>query len=173
MGLFGELCLLKELLISATDYKFIIDGWRRPKYSTHDFDYTETAYEVKTTGLTTTSIKIQSEHQLDKLDHHNLYLICFRVECFPSNSKNSIIDLTQDIATIIKNPILLDEIYEKIGSDLSAYNFDIKPQFKIINKVTESFPKITSTDLNENIFSVKYEISMSYLEENGKKSKMD
>ena len=39
MGLFGELTFLREQLLTSEDFKSIIDGWRRPNRSTHDFDY--------------------------------------------------------------------------------------------------------------------------------------
>ena len=76
MGLYGELTLLKELLEVSDDFKSTLEGWRRPALSTHDFDFGEIGYEVKTTGFSTNTVKIQSENQLEKFNHDKLFLIC-------------------------------------------------------------------------------------------------
>ena len=71
----------------------------------------------------------------------------------------------------MNNRILEDQLCEKIGRDFDEFKFDITCHFKIVNEVNESFPKLISTNMNENISGVKYEISMSYIEEHGEKSK--
>lgn len=172
MGLFGELTFLKEMLITSNDYKSTLQGWRRPDRSTHDFDYGQIGYEIKATGLSTKSITIQNENQLDKLNHDTLYLVCYRIECFPSTTKNSIKELTTNISFLLNSPILEDELLEKVGQELEEFKFEITPQFKIINDVNDSFPKLTSESINENLSGVKYDVSMSYIEEHGEKSKM-
>ena len=172
MGLYGELTLLKELLEVSDDFKSTLEGWRRPALSTHDFDFGEIGYEVKTTGLSTNTVKIQSENQLEKLNHDKLFLICYRVECFASTTVNSIRLIAEEIISLMNNRILEDQLCEKIGRDFDEFKFDITCHFKIVNEVNESFPKLISTNMNENISGVKYEISMSYIEEHGEKSKM-
>lgn len=172
MGLFGELTFLKEQLNVSNDHKSVINGWRRPDRSTHDFDYGEIGYEIKSTGLNTQTIKIQNENQLDRLNHEKLYLVCYRVECFEHQVINSIQDLVFKISKILNSPVLDDEILEKIEKDLDKYKFDITAQFKIINEVDDNFPKITSKNLDENLSGVKYQVSMSYIEKHGEKSKM-
>jgi arsenate reductase-like glutaredoxin family protein len=172
MGLFGELTFLKELLTNSEDYNFVINSWRRPDRSTHDFDCDKIGYEIKTAGLSSKWVKIANENQLDRLNHETLFLVCYLVECFPSNSKNSIEELFIEIANLIKSPILETEILEKIGRDLEDFKFDLTAQFKIFNEVDSEFPKITSEHLNENLSSVSYLLSLTYLEKNGKKSKM-
>jgi hypothetical protein len=129
-------------------------------------------YEIKAAGLNSKSVKISNENQLDKLNHETLYLVCYLVECFPSTSKNSIQELFLEISSKIKSPILETEILEKIDKNLEDFKFEITPQFKILTEVDEAFPKITSENLNENLSSVSYTISLSYIEEHGKKSKM-
>lgn len=172
MGLYGELTLLKELLEVSDDFKSTLEGWRRPALSTHDFDFGKIGYEVKTTGLSTNTVKIQNENQLDKLNHNKLFLICYRVECFASTTVNSISLIAEEIISLMNNRILEDQLCEKIGRDFDEFKFDITCHFKIVNEVTESFPKLISTNINENISGVKYEVSMSYIEEHGEKSKM-
>lgn len=172
MGLFGELTFLKEKLSTSHDYKSVINGWRRPDRSTHDFDYGKVGYEIKSTGLSTKTITIQNENQLDKLNHENLYLVCYRVECFPSTAINSINELVSEISDLLKSPVLDDEILEKIDKDLDEFKFEITAQFKIITEVDDDFPKITTKTLDENLSAVKYEVSMSYIEKYGEKSKM-
>jgi hypothetical protein len=172
MGLFGELTFLKEQLSTSEDFKSIIDGWRRPDRSTHDFDYDKIGYEIKAAGLSSNSIKIANENQLDKLNHETLFLVCYLVECFPSKTKNSIEELFNEIAAMIQSPILETEILEKIDTDLENFNFDITAQYKIINEVDTDFPKITSENLNENLSNIRYNLSLTYIEEYGEKSKM-
>ena len=172
MGLFGELTFLREQLTTNEDFKLIIDGWRRPDRSTHDFDYDKIGYEIKSAGLSSKSIKIANENQLDNLNHETLFLVCYLVECFPSTTKNSIKELFNEIAVIIKSPILEAEILEKMDVNIEDFKFDIKAQYKIVNEVDTDFPKITSENLNENLANVSYNISLSYLEGHGEKSKM-
>ena len=172
MGIFGELTFLKEQLSNSDDHKSIIAGWRRPDRSTHDFDYDEIGYEVKAAGLSSKSIKIANENQLDRLNHERLFLICYLVECFSSTTKNSIEELFDEISQIIESPILKTEILEKIDIDLEDFKFDITAQYKIINEIGAEFPKITSQNLNENLSNVRYNVSLSYIEEHGEKSKM-
>jgi len=172
MGIFGELIFLKEQLSKSEDHKAIIAGWRRPDRSTHDFDYDEIGYEVKAAGLSSKSIRIANENQLDRLNHETLFLVCYLVECFSSTTKNSIEELFGEISQMIESPILETEILEKIDIDLEDLKFDITAQYKIVNEIGDEFPKITSQNLNENLSNVKYSVSLSYIEENGEKSKM-
>lgn len=172
MGIFGELTFLKEQLSNSDDYKTIVSGWRRPDRSTHDFDYDEIGYEIKAAGLSSESVKIANENQLDKLNHETLFLVCYLVECFPSTTKNSIKELFGEISQIIESPILETEILEKIDIDLEDFKFDMTAQYKIVNEIGPEFPKITSQNLNENLSNVKYSVSLSYIEEHGEKSKM-
>lgn len=172
MGIFGELTFLKEQLSNSNDCKTIIAGWRRPDRSTHDFDYDEIGYEIKVAGLSSKSIKIANENQLDKLNHETLFLVCYFVECFPSTTKNSIKELFGEISQIIESPILETEILEKIDIDLEDFKFDITAQYKIVNEIGQEFPKITSQSLNENLSNIRYNVSLSYIEEHGEKSKM-
>ena len=172
MGLFGELTFLREQLSTSEDFKSIIDGWRRPDRSTHDFDYDKIGYEIKAAGLSSNSIKIANENQLDKLNHETLFLVCYLVECFPSKTKNSIKELFDKISKMIQSPILETEILEKVDTDLENFKFDITAQYKIINEVDTDFPKITSENLNENLSNIRYNLSLTYIEEHGEKSKM-
>lgn len=172
MGIFGELTFLQEQLSISKDYKSIINGWRRPDRSTHDFDYDKVGYEIKTSGLSSKSIKIANENQLDKLNHETLFLVCYLVECFPSTTKNSVEELFNKISATIKSPILETEILEKINIELENFKFDITAHYKIVNEVDTKFPKITSENLNKNLSKVRYNVSLSYMEEHGEKSKM-
>ena len=172
MGVFGELTFLKEQLSNSDDYKSIIAGWRRPDRSTHDFDFDEIGYEIKAVGLSSKSIKIANENQLDKLNHETLFLVCYLVECFPSTTKNSIKELFDKISKMIQSPILETEILEKIDINLEDFKFDITAQYKIVNEIDSEFPKITSHNLNENLSNIRYNVSLSYVEQHGEKSKM-
>jgi len=172
MGVFGELTFLKEQLSNSDDYKSIIAGWRRPDRSTHDFDFDEIGYEIKAAGLSSKSIKIANENQLDKLNHETLFLVCYLVECFPSTTKNSIKELFDKISKMIQSPILETEILEKIDINLEDFKFDITAQYKIVNEIDSEFPKITSHNLNENLSNIRYNVSLSYVEQHGEKSKM-
>ena len=94
------------------------------------------------------------------------------MECFPSTTKNSIEELFGEISQIIESPILETEILEKIDINLEDFKFDITAQYKIVNEIGPEFPKITSQNLNENLSNVRYNVSLSYIEEHGEKSKM-
>jgi len=73
---------------------------------------------------------------------------------------------------MIESPILETDILEKLDIDLEDFKFDTTAQYKIVNEIGHEFPKITSQNLNENLSNVKYNVSLSYIEEHGEKSKM-
>jgi len=172
MGLFGELLFLREQLINPIAHSDPLIAWRRPDRSTHDFDFEKKGYEIKAVGLTSKTVKISTENQLNSLNHERLFLVCYQVEIHKSTKVNSVEMIASEIVEILDSPMREAEFIEKIDRELADFKFEITPQYKIINEVGEDFPKITPEKLSENLSHVQYEISMSYIEKHGEKSKM-
>ena len=171
MGLYGEMLFLKELLLN-NNHDNSLKAWRRPQRSAHDFDFKDHGYEIKSLGLNSTEVKIANLNQLDILDHQKLFLVCYFIEIHTSKSVNSTKALYNEICQILKTPLAIDEFTEKINYELDDFEYEIIPQKKITCDVDDSFPKLLSSDINDNIKDVSYSIDISYIKANGKKSKV-
>jgi hypothetical protein len=65
-GLFGELHYLKDQIIdSPQNTTFILNSWKGPYDSGHDFEFEFVNYEIKTIDSNVNSVKISSEFQLE------------------------------------------------------------------------------------------------------------
>lgn len=64
------------------------------------------------------------------------------------------------------------EFFKIKATNLEDFKFDITAQYKIVNEIDSEFPKITSHNLNENLSNIRYNVSLSYVEQHGEKSKM-
>ena len=76
MGLYGELLLLEKLLKAYPKDMFgIIEGWKGPTRSYHDFQYRGKCIEVKCTrSKNPVKVTISNEKQLDRMSLEELWL---------------------------------------------------------------------------------------------------
>ena len=148
-GLIGELYFIEKYLFPNFDVKDILDFWKAPLDSVHDFEISNTTVEVKTKS-SVNSITISSyEQMLSELD--NLYLFVVGLNESSKNTVNSItiyniIDKIQELI-LERNPLLI----EKFEILLINYGFIPLDEYKdlyfvIISdefyEVKDNFPKI-------------------------------
>lgn len=148
-GLIGELYLFKKLLLCNFSADDVLNFWKAPLGSIHDFELLNSTLEIKTKS-SVNSITISSYEQMfTELD--NLYLFVVTLNESSKNSIDSfnIFDLILEIKVIIGNDYI--EACDMLDNLLFAYGFvELKEYeelyFNIIHDeiyyVEDSFPKI-------------------------------
>ncbi len=165
-GLIGELLFLQNQLELGMPAEEAIQGWGGPEGADQDFYYKEGWYEIKTTGISSSSVSISSVEQLDKDESGKL--IVFRIDkCTPNHKGaftlykmvHSILDLMHD------NIKVSDDFMLKLGSagyidmlDYDKQNFIFES--KEVYSVIEGFPRIRRKDIPSEIEQAKYNISI-------------
>lgn len=169
-GLIGELLYLKSVIQRNTSYIEAISGWIGPDGSDQDFVYRDGWYEIKTVGLSAKTVSISSLEQLDaelpgKLIVYNLD------KTAPDDSNGfSLLEKVNEIkAILLDSQQALDSFEAKLFNygyiDLKEYN-EQKYRYGDVNqyRIDIDFPRITKTMLPTQIVAVKYEISLSAIE---------
>ena len=170
-GLFGELLVIKDLLVDKTYSQIeILNGWHRPSPANHDFDFPEFSLEIKTVSRDSTTVKITSEHQLESIEEKPLKLKCFRIEKVDKSNVDSLGDLYNEIKTMLdQNNKLEFEI--KCAEDLfceylgpSYMPLDYK--FLVIDSNLfdvnqKDFPRVKKNELNIAISKISYSLDIS------------
>jgi hypothetical protein len=167
-GLFGELYLLKQLIIEA----YGSDGlkfWSGPSGAMHDFEIGKFAIECKTmAGNKSQKVTISNERQLEDAGYDDLYLACIAITVRKNATPTLVTiikeieqELEQDPLNLVnfRNNLLRcgyssihDDIYQREG-----YHVDDTITFK----VAEGFPRLLAKDLMDGIGGVKYTVDLS------------
>ena len=106
-GLYGELCLLENLLKEfPTEQLAVVNAWKGPLSSYHDFQFKKGSVEVKTTrGKNPVQVIIGNEKQLNHTGSPSLWLNAY-----------SLVDAVGGDTL----PAIIDRIESKIKSNLKA-----------------------------------------------------
>jgi len=169
-GLIGELYFIEKYLFPNFDIQDILDFWKAPLDSVHDFEISNTTVEVKTKS-SVNSITISSyEQMLSELD--NLYLFVVGLNESSKNTVNSITiyNIIDKIKELIleRNPLLI----EKFEILLINYGFIPLDEYKdlyfvIISdefyEVKDNFPKIEN--IPNGIEKLTYRIDLNSCKE--------
>jgi hypothetical protein len=164
IGLWGELYSLEAILISdVAGDELIVQGWRGPNGDQRDIGFNGTRIEIKTQLATKAiSLKITSLDQLDD-GGNNLKLILNRIT--PSDKGLSVIELSQILFKRFEsNRIAHSEFERKIvlaglNEDLEVCHEKFNIDERLIYEVSESFPKLTLSNVPIGIKAAEYEIS--------------
>jgi Putative PD-(D/E)XK family member, (DUF4420) len=164
IGLWGELYSLEAILMSdVAGDELIVQGWRGPNGDQRDIGFNKTRIEVKTQLATKAiSLRITSLDQLDD-GGNNLKLILNRIT--PSDKGISVIDLSQRLFQRFEpNRIAHSEFERKIvlaglNEDLEVCHEKFDVDERLIYEVSESFPKLTLSNVPVGIKAAEYEIS--------------
>jgi hypothetical protein len=167
-GLFGELHLLKELILEA----YGSDGlkfWSGPSGAMHDFEIGKFAIECKTmAGNKSQKVTISNERQLEDAGYDDLYLACVAITV-RKNATPTLVTIIKDIEQILeKDPLnlvnfrnnLLRSGYSTIHDDIyqrEGYHVDDTITFKVV----AGFPRLLAEDLMDGIGGLKYTVDLS------------
>jgi len=172
-GFFGELFVLNEALIKTTNQNIneVLESWKGPYDNTNDFVFDKKNIEVKTKQESKSFVKISSEYQLDIEFDKGLELMVVSVINDLANGE-SIFDLLSKIVQIIRNnhgdlAILYYALNQKgltVDSviEYNNYRFIVK-KTTTYNCLLDGFPKLSVTNIPEEITKLKYQLRTTAL----------
>lgn len=170
-GLFGELFFLYKYMIPKYGVEKSISCWAGPMKFNKDFSVDDTWYEVKTSSVNSTSVKIPSISQLDSENAGFLSIIKVEKMSPEFNGKlSSVLLLIQAIMSDITSIELQDSFLNKIieygigpENNYCSRRYDVKNTY--IYKVSDEFPRLTKKSIRFNeIEDASYVLSISGLE---------
>jgi len=174
-GLIGELLVLKSLITDPNriEINFILNSWKGPFDKGNDFELESKNLEVKTKSPSDFDVKISSEFQLEESPGKGLEL--FVVSLLSDfTSGIHIRDLIFEIKLLVQeysgdNTILWKALSQK---NINAKNVDQydRYRFKPINWISyncadPNFPKLSRSNIPEEISGLKYTIRTNLLTE--------
>ena len=172
-GFFGELFVLNEAVIKTTNQNVneSLGSWRGPYDNTNDFVFDKKNIEVKTKQDSKSFVKISSEFQLDIEFDKGLELLVVSIVNDISHGK-SIFDLLSKIIVLIREKqgdltILYHALSQK-GLTIDTVKEYNNHRF-IVKKTTsydcskEDFPKLSISNIPEEITKLKYQLRTSAL----------
>lgn len=167
-GLYGELYFLYKYMIPKYGIDKSILSWAGPLKFNKDFSIDNAWYEIKTSSVSASSIKITSINQLDS--EEDGYLGVVKVEKMSPEYKgklSSILDLIQAIMEEVDSIQLQDNFLNKIiesgigpENNFGSRRFETKNT--IIYEVSEQFPRLTKENIRfVEIENASYTINLS------------
>lgn len=172
-GLFGELFVLKKLLLSFDQTGLVLSSWVGVEKQIRDFQFNNWGIEVKTTlNSSQQKILISSERQLDTSNLTHLFLFHLSIDSRIKSGEtiNSLVDsirliLESDFVSLNKfNSKLFEAGYfENHKDNYSDHGYFIRKE--AFYKVEKDFPRIEENDLRNGVGDVKYSIVVSQFTE--------
>ena len=148
MGLYGELKLLEKLLNHFPKKKLkVVEGWKGPTASYHDFQYPSMCIEVKTTATKSpVQATIGNEKQLDRMKLKGLWLNAYSYVKVPG--EDSLPKIIKRIEKQLKGTAALIPFSRLLGmfcirEDFDSYDTGYSEQKEYWFDVKKGFPAIT------------------------------
>lgn len=169
-GLIGELKVLASAA-NAIGIENALTAWQGPEGGTRDFDFGGTGIEVKTTaGKGLLTVRISSERQLEVIAIERLFLWCVSLE--KSDNGETLNDAIESVQLLIGSDDELSEIFLKklmlvgyVTSDSAKYKNKFSVHGEYVYQILQGFPRITSTEVPNCVFSVGYSIDLEACEQ--------
>lgn len=174
-GLLGELVVLRYYLqnLSNASPNDILEAWQGPYERPHDFIFSSKNIEVKTKDTDQVSVRISSEFQLQPETGKELQLVI--VDVLRKDDGTNLDETIREIKGIIVQKGADMELFLKVlakaglnGNNASMYN-SLRWEPVCItsyNANTDAdFPKVAASGLPEAISRVKYNLTVSSLED--------
>jgi hypothetical protein len=170
-GLFGELLLLRDILVPVIGMKKSIQAWTGPDDAAHDFHLGSSAIEAKSTiEIRPTHFRISSEHQLDDAEMASLFLVhnLLDTRTDPGMSLVEIVELIRQESEKASVRSLFEEKLITAGYLDSHRDRYAAPKYtgrdRAIYQVTSDFPRITPATLPEGVEQARYMLSITSAE---------
>lgn len=170
-GLFGELYLLRDLLLVGLPQGHAVRAWTGPTGAHQDFQFDRAAIEVKTsTGKEPQTLVINSERELDDTGIGCLILTHYSLDerqGGTGESLNSLVDRSRALVTNAAARELLDSLLVRYGYLNDQRTIYDEPRYTLRRqrfwRVTGSFPRITEADLRPGVGDCEYHIVVADL----------
>lgn len=169
VGLFGELEVLRNLILAGVSVNHAVTAWQGPLSGIHDFTLGTGAIEVKST-LSSTSFpaNIGSLDQLDEIQKWPLFIASIRLAMI-ANGKN-LLDQVNELRELVSDDPTAKWLF---GSRLLQANFldtfsdrytrrFICTESKVL-QVTPDIPHLSRSNVPIEIKSAQYEIDLNML----------
>ena len=167
-GLIGELLTLGMLIEHGLPADAVLTAWCGPLNGSLDFDFGQSAIEVKTLrGASATSVQISNEHQLDSSGHRHLFLVTARLDraSAPADDGFTVTELverTRDLVALADGSALsqFDDLIQATGFRWD----DDYAEFRWLDlgldafQVSDDFPRIEFRELRPWVSEVGYAI---------------
>jgi hypothetical protein len=167
VGLFGELLLLRDVLIPAAGQSAAVDGWKGPEGMPQDFVVDSGALEVKCTRAKAGErIPVSNELQLDERPFAHLILAHVLVTQGGAGSF-SLTDMVESVRGLLAGPALLAFNDRLITAGyLDAHgDFYRESRFSVreVNfyEVRDDFPRLRADDVPQGVAEISYKIDVS------------
>jgi hypothetical protein len=173
-GLFGELQVLKDLLEETDSSKVnsVLDSWKGPYDTGHDFVMDDKNIEVKTKDLTKPDVSISSEAQLEGEYGKGHELLVLSVEQNLENG-SSLKDLFYQVKELAigmggDTAILVRAISQKGLNQKNIHEYD-NFRFKLCSEdiydcLKDNFPRLVKSEIGPSITNVKYNLNLKGLD---------
>jgi hypothetical protein len=171
-GLFGELYVLKRLLDAGLPALSVVSAWTGPLHSHQDFQFPDTAIEVKTTSAKQPqSLPITSERELDPTGVGHLFLVHTSLDERRGGQGDTLISMADrvraDVGNDARATTLLDQLLLTAGLLTDHRSVYDEPHYSIrecrMFTVGDGFPCITERDLPPGVGDVRYLIQTGAL----------
>ena len=165
-GLWGELWVLREVVVPAMDMTAAVNGWRGPMGSDQDFHLGATCIEVKTsTAASLDRLAISSERQLEVPDDVALLLLGLSLDARVGHGETlpDLVGSVRSMASSVGCLHLLDhrlDLCGYLGDDSGMYSeigYSLRSLYAF--RVGEGFPRIVSGELQPGVSDVRYLVS--------------
>ena len=171
-GLWGELLVLKELIIFEDDINYALSAWKGPFDKSHDFEFDNIDLEIKTKSPEQISVKIASEHQMDIEQGKELHLIALTIKEDINDGASlsgQYIEITKLIAEGLGDiNIFLVALFQKGLTPLNISDYD-NLRFSVVKKATydclmTDFPKLIKQNIHSAVSGVTYKINLTTMD---------
>jgi hypothetical protein len=174
-GLYGELVYLEYILKNSTDpINTLLNSWKGPYNTNHDFHFFDKNVEVKTKQKTGNLINISSEYQLQSENDKELELAVVSLVTV-SKSGDTLKQILDRIREKIINhggliSILSDALAEKMLNFKNVEEYNslqfIVSTIQVFDCDHSGFPKIVRDKLNDSIQGVSYRLALNSIDDN-------
>lgn len=173
-GLFGELQVLKDLVVDTDSSKVnsVLDSWKGPYDTGHDFVLDNKDIEVKTKDLTKPDVSISSETQLEEVYGKGLELLVLSVEQDLVNGfslkdkfyqvKELVVGMGGDTAILIR-AIRQKGLTHNNMHEYDNFRFKLRCE-EIYDCLKDGFPRLIKANIDKSITNVKYDLNLKNLE---------
>src|SRR5690606_5494225 len=170
-GLFGELFILNQYLGDANPQVIndLLSSWKGLYDAANDFELDSKNVEVKTRNESKSFVKISSEFQLESESNRGLELIVVTIKLDLINGKSIYDLLLLIVAQVRRNFGDLSILYHAFNQkhlsieSLKEYNNHrfFCSKNRTFDATKEGFPKLCRSNINDEIFDLKYNLRIT------------
>lgn len=166
-GLFGELCMLEEMLTQGVFPRLAVEAWVGPVDGLQDFRLGDGAIEVKSTvAVKTFPAKISSLDQLDESQIRPLYLAGIRLEL--TDSGMTLPEYAAAVRVYFEDEPAAVNTFDcrllqagLLMAFSDRYSRRFKPVSTNVYLITDTFPRLTRATVPLEISKASYELDLA------------